>query len=113
MDRRSFLQGTALGLAGLGLSSASGRAALAGKKVLFFTKSSGFEHSVIKRGPNGEASHADKIFTEINEELRSQYSLSYASSNPDRDGYFRKIEVRMKDKNQKAATRAGYYAVDR
>ena len=60
-----------------------------------------------------EKRNLDKIFTEINEELRSQYSLSYASSNPDRDGYFRKIEVRMKDKNQKAATRAGYYAVDR
>jgi VWFA-related protein len=59
-----------------------------------------------------ERRNLDKIFAEINDELRSQYSLSYASSNPDRDGYFRKIEVRMKDKNQKAATRAGYYATD-
>lgn len=59
-----------------------------------------------------EKRNLDKIFAEINQELRSQYSLSYSSSNPDRDGYFRKIEVRMKDKTQKATTRAGYYATD-
>ena len=59
-----------------------------------------------------ERRNLDKIFAEINEELRSQYSLSYASSNPDRDGYFRRIEVRMKDKTQIATTRNGYYATD-
>jgi type 1 glutamine amidotransferase len=34
------------------------------KKILFFTKSSGFEHSVIKR-KGDELSHAEKILTEI------------------------------------------------
>ena len=34
------------------------------KKILFFTKSSGFEHSVIKRA-GGELSHAEKILTEL------------------------------------------------
>jgi len=76
LDRRSFLQGTALGLAGLGMSAATSRASLAGKKVLFFTKSSGFEHSVIRRGPNGEASHADKIFTEIGKNLGLEVTCS-------------------------------------
>lgn len=35
------------------------------KKVLFFTKSSGFEHSVIKRGKGDAPSHAEAILVEI------------------------------------------------
>ncbi len=35
------------------------------KKVLFFTKSSGFEHSVIKRPSSGDLSMAERILTEI------------------------------------------------
>ena len=37
------------------------------KKVLFFTKSSGFQHSVITR-KGGELSHAERILTEIGKE---------------------------------------------
>ncbi|CAN5735328.1 hypothetical protein BH23PLA1_BH23PLA1_22630 [soil metagenome] len=37
------------------------------KKVLFFTKSSGFQHSVINR-QGGETSHAERILTEIGKE---------------------------------------------
>jgi len=76
MNRRSFIESSALGLAALAAGSATGRSALAGKKVLFFTKSSGFEHSVIKRGPNGEPSHADKIFTEIAKGLGVEVTCS-------------------------------------
>lgn len=76
MDRRSFLQSSALGMAGLAAGASVGRSALAGKKVLFFTKSSGFEHSVIKLGPNGEPSHADKIFTEIGKSLGLEVTCS-------------------------------------
>lgn len=36
-----------------------------GKRVLYFTKSAGFEHSVVKRGPNGELSHSEKILQEL------------------------------------------------
>ncbi|MFO0949488.1 MAG: ThuA domain-containing protein [Planctomycetota bacterium] len=35
------------------------------KKVLMFTKSQGFQHSVVKRGDNGELSMAEKIVTEL------------------------------------------------
>jgi len=35
------------------------------KKVLFFTKSSGFEHSVIRRGKDDAPSHAEKILVEL------------------------------------------------
>jgi type 1 glutamine amidotransferase len=76
MDRRHFLQSSALGLSALAVGATSARSALAGKKVLFFTKSSGFEHSVIKLGPKGEPSHADKIFTEIGEKLGLQVTCS-------------------------------------
>src|SRR5688572_14060975 len=35
------------------------------KRILFFTKSAGFEHSVIKRAKPDELSHAEKIVTEL------------------------------------------------
>ena len=35
------------------------------RRVLFFTKSSGFEHSVIKRPADGQLSHAEKILTNL------------------------------------------------
>ena len=47
--RRDFLRTIAMGSAGLALSS---RLSAAGKKsVLLFTKSSGFEHTVVKTTP--------------------------------------------------------------
>jgi VWFA-related protein len=52
----------------------------------------------------------EKIFRDINDELRSQYSLSYVSSNEARDGAYRKIEIKMADKSDKAQARKGYYA---
>jgi hypothetical protein len=35
------------------------------RKLLFFTKSSGFEHSSIKRKKPDELSHAEKVVTEL------------------------------------------------
>lgn len=63
ISRRRMLQaGGAALLAPLALRR--GLAAEAGKNVLFFTKSSGFEHSVIKRHGE-ELSHAERILTEV------------------------------------------------
>ena len=50
-----------------------------------------------------------KAFKEISDELRSQYSLSYTSTDEKRDGRFRKIEVKSKD-GYKVQARKGYYA---
>lgn len=58
------------------------------------------------------------IFKNISNSLRNQYSLAYVSSNPKRDGKFRKIRVEaMADINQngkpvqfKVQTRQGYLA---
>jgi VWFA-related protein len=48
-------------------------------------------------------------FKKIEDELRSQYSLSYTPANPF-DGTYRKLRVDMADKKHKARTRAGYIA---
>lgn len=40
-------------------------AAPSGKRLLYFTKSSGFEHSVVKRSSPSELSHSEKILTEL------------------------------------------------
>ena len=36
-----------------------------GKHILYFTKSSGFEHSVVKRATPNELSHSEKVLTEL------------------------------------------------
>jgi VWFA-related protein len=51
-----------------------------------------------------------KAFREIAEELRTQYSLAYRSSNPKKDGSFRKVQVKVRDRNYKVFARRGYYA---
>ena len=51
-------------------------------------------------------------FTEIQEELRSQYSLGYTPTNNAHDGSFRRVEVRSKQ-GYHIQTRKGYYAPTR
>ena len=51
-----------------------------------------------------------QIFSEIDEEMRSQYSIGYAPPDPKRDGGFRKVDVRTDNKDHKVAARKGYYA---
>ena len=57
-----------------------------------------------------EVEDLDSAFRDIGQELRSQYSIGYVSSNPKRDGSYRKIEVRLAEKNVKLNYRRGYYA---
>ncbi len=45
-------------------------------RVLFFTKSSGWEHDVVKRGPNGEMSHAEKELAKLGSEHRMAFTFS-------------------------------------
>jgi VWFA-related protein len=49
------------------------------------------------------------IFDTIQVELRSQYSIGYVSSNPARDGSFRKLQVEVRPRGFKVAVRKGYY----
>ncbi|MCY3757431.1 MAG: VWA domain-containing protein [Acidobacteria bacterium] len=49
-------------------------------------------------------------FYRISEELRSQYSVAYRSTNSSRDGAFRRIKINVKGKKVKLQYRKGYYA---
>ncbi len=49
------------------------------------------------------------VYREIEEELRSQYLVAYASDNPEPDGQFREVEVDVKSGKLKARTIRGYY----
>lgn len=51
-----------------------------------------------------------QAFQEIAAELRTQYSLGYVPTNRDRDGSFRKIEVKVKRRGLEVQHRRGYYA---
>ena len=50
------------------------------------------------------------IFSQIAEEMRSLYSISYVSKNTKRDGKFRKVAVRVDVAGARARTRKGYRA---
>lgn len=50
------------------------------------------------------------IFQALQEEMRNQYSIGYTSTNPTKDGTFRKLEIRSKNKDLKVQARKGYYA---
>src|SRR6516225_88844 len=51
-----------------------------------------------------------QAFDQISEELRSQYTLGYYSTNTARDGSYRKIRVETTRKDLDVLTRRGYYA---
>ena len=53
-----------------------------------------------------------KIYEQISDELASQYSIAYTSSNPMRNGAWRRMDVRIDKPGLTARTRQGYYAPD-
>lgn len=63
---------------------------------------------VINVGNNGK--RLEDAFNQIQEELRTQYLLSYTPTNLKADGTFRKIELGC-GKSLKVQTRKGYYAI--
>ncbi|MCS6805177.1 MAG: VWA domain-containing protein [Acidobacteriota bacterium] len=52
----------------------------------------------------------DQTYQQVASELRAIYTLGYYPSNTRRDGSWRRIKVKTKDKNLSVRTRAGYYA---
>ena len=54
----------------------------------------------------------DDIFRELQDEMRSQYSIGYAPADAKKDGAYHKIEIRVANKDYKVQARKGYYAVD-
>jgi len=60
----------------------------------------------------GPKAPLSKIFKAIEDELRSQYSLGYISTNRAHDGSYRKLQVRLPlKKDLKVEARKGYYAL--
>ena len=53
----------------------------------------------------------DEVFQEIQDEMRSQYAIGYTPSNDVKDGSYRRLEVRLANKDLKAQARKGYYAI--
>lgn len=66
----------------------------------------------------GQVFHVDKnhsldeIFRQIQEEMRSQYSLTYQSPAAERNGAYHKIDIKMTNKDLRVQARKGYYAID-
>jgi Ca-activated chloride channel family protein len=52
----------------------------------------------------------DDIYAEVYEELRSQYTIGYISTNTAKDGSYRRIEVRVDEPGATGYARPGYYA---
>jgi Ca-activated chloride channel homolog len=52
----------------------------------------------------------DLAFNDLAEQLRTQYTLGFYSTNDKRDGSFRKLAVRIKKPGYTTRARSGYYA---
>jgi VWFA-related protein len=53
----------------------------------------------------------DDIFKDLQDEMRSQYSIGYTSPHPQKDASYHKIEIRVANKDYKVQARKGYYAM--
>lgn len=56
-----------------------------------------------------DARELQKIYQSIWDELSSQYAIAYSSTNPKRDGAWRRIQVRVARPGLTARTKQGYY----
>ena len=86
MRRRDFIAST--GIAAFGLSAFPARwawgAGTKKQKVLFFTRSAGFQHSVITR-QNGKLGHAERILTDLGKKAGFDVTCSKDGSLFDKD----------------------------
>ena len=55
----------------------------------------------------------DGVYTQIADELASQYTLGYTSKNPRTDGAFRRVIVQVDREDTTPRTKRGYYAPER
>jgi VWFA-related protein len=53
----------------------------------------------------------DEVFRELQEEMRSQYSIGYTPLNDAKDGSYRKLDVKLANKDLRAQARKGYYSI--
>lgn len=60
--------------------------------------------------PRAKFSEIQSAFRAIGEDIQGQYSLAYSSTNTNKDGSFRTIDLRCKVRGVRVRTRKGYYA---
>jgi Ca-activated chloride channel family protein len=60
--------------------------------------------------PKANPLEIQTTFRLIGQDLKSQYSLAYISTNPRKDGSFRAIDIKPKNPGLRVRTRRGYYA---
>jgi VWFA-related protein len=53
----------------------------------------------------------DEIFQELQDEMRSQYSIGYTPTNDVKDGSYRRLDLHTANKDLKIQARKGYYAI--
>jgi VWFA-related protein len=53
----------------------------------------------------------EQVFKELQDEMRSQYAIAYTPTNELKDGGYRKVEIKLSNKDLKAQARKGYYAI--
>lgn len=53
----------------------------------------------------------EDAFKQLQDEMRSQYAIGYTPTNPNKDGTFRKIDIRASNHEWKVQARKGYYAI--
>src|SRR5580765_6788458 len=53
----------------------------------------------------------EDVFKELQDEMRSQYSIAYTPTNEVKDGSYRKVEIKLANKDMKPQARKGYYAI--
>jgi len=58
----------------------------------------------------GGRSDLTRVFERISQELRTQYSLAYTSTNTTRDGKYRRIRIVPRNPTHRVKSRSGYYA---
>ncbi len=51
-----------------------------------------------------------EAFQQLQDEMRSQYSVGYIPTNSTKDGSFRRLEIQTNSKEYKVQARKGYYA---
>ncbi len=65
----------------------------------------------------GRVFHIDRkhsledAFKELQDEMRSQYAIGYTPTNDVKDGTFRRVDLRVKNKDLRVQARKGYYAI--
>ncbi len=74
---------------------------------------------VLKRMAEETGGHMFKVdrkhplsdaFEQIQQEMRTQYSIGYVPANPGANGSFHRIDIRTHDKDMKVQARKGYYS---